>query len=212
MRPLVATEQLRHSISSGQFPPGQKLNETDLAATLGISRNTLRESFATLTSQGILTYIPNRGVFISSPTLSQMRDIYISRAHLEPAALLWGAHLDAAALDTIVSTAEAALAADDFRAVADANQLFHRQVVQASGSDISNEFMSRILALMRLAFLGISEHMPDFHAEFVAQNRHVADLVAANDRPRAADTLRSYLLETRERLASFLTEDPVYGA
>lgn len=211
MRPIVATETLRQEISSGRFRPGQKLNETDLAASLGISRNTLRESFATLTSQGILTRIPNRGVFICAPTKDHARDLYLARAQLEPAAVLWGEFLDIDSLDAVVMRAERARNSGDFHVCADHNQIFHQQVVEATGSEITADFMRRVMAVMRLAFLQIAEQVPEFHREFVSQNREIVTILREGDRSRAAEVLRADLLATRELVTGYLPGEQHYG-
>ena len=101
-----ALTALRERISAGLWEPGEKVNEQELAATLGVSRNTLREAFAALSGDGIITRVPNRGVFISSPGIADVRDIYGARAALEPAALQWGRDLDVGLLAQIVTAAE----------------------------------------------------------------------------------------------------------
>lgn len=59
--------RIRTMLVEGRFAPGEKLYELEIATELEISRNTLREVFRLLTSQGLLTHIPNRGVFVAAP-------------------------------------------------------------------------------------------------------------------------------------------------
>ena len=86
--------EIRRAISRGEFAPGQKLNEVALAERFGVSRNTLREAFAMLTSEGLCERIPNRGVFLATPSPEFVTDTFRARAAIEPAALLWGPDLD----------------------------------------------------------------------------------------------------------------------
>ena len=58
---------IRQKITIGELPPGERLSEATLSEQLEISRNTLREVFRILTQEGLLTYRPNRGVFVSVP-------------------------------------------------------------------------------------------------------------------------------------------------
>lgn len=208
MRAQSVAAVLRHAVSAGEYSPGEKLNEVAVAEKLGISRNTLRESFAALTADGIVDRIPNRGVFIASPGAEDIRNLYRARAVIEPGALLWGDALDADALDRIVADAETSESARSAAEAAEAaetalaNQLFHRTVVEAAGSDLLNEEMDRLLARMRLVFLTVERVRPGLHGDFVPVNRQIVTLLRAGDRAGAASALRASLVATGESLAS----------
>ncbi|AGP30201.1 GntR family transcriptional regulator [Corynebacterium terpenotabidum] len=229
MRAQSVAAVLRHAVSAGEYAPGTKLNEVAVAEKLGISRNTLREGFATLAADGIIDRIPNRGVFIASPTSDDILSLYRARAVIEPGALQWGDALDVDTLDRIVADAEAsvsaasvassaALAASDTSAAsaeaeapvptpaatALANQLFHRTVVEAAGSALLNEEMDRLLARMRLVFLTVERVRPGLHSDFVPVNRQIVTLLQAGDRAGAAEALQVSLVKTGTSLASTL--------
>lgn len=199
-----ALTALRERISAGLWEPGEKVNEQELAATLGVSRNTLREAFAALSGDGIITRVPNRGVFISSPGIADVRDIYGARAALEPAALQWGRDLDVGLLAQIVTATEEARGRGDRHAVADANQRFHREIVAGLGSPALDETMARLLARMRLVFVRVLAAEPDFHAPYVDENRQVVGLLQARERAEAAGLLRTMIMRTGDRLADLL--------
>lgn len=199
-----ALSALRERISAGLWEPGEKVNEQELAASLGVSRNTLREAFAALSGDGIITRIHNRGVFIAGPGVADVRDIYGARAALEPAALQWGRDLDVPLLAEIVGAAEAARGRGDRHAVADANQRFHREIVAGLGSPALDETMARLLARMRLVFVRVLAAEPDFHVPYVDENRQVVGLLEARERAEAAATLRTMIMRTGDRLADLL--------
>ncbi|MFZ2274513.1 GntR family transcriptional regulator [Corynebacterium variabile] len=208
MRAQSSAIVLRESISAGEYSPGEKLNEVAVADKLGISRNTLREGFASLAADGIVDRIPNRGVFIASPGAEDIRNLYRARAVVEPGALLWGDALDVDALDRVVTDAEVSGSTDSPESAVEtaetalANQLFHRTVVESAGSGLLNEEMDRLLARMRLVFLTVERVRPGLHGEFVPVNRQVVTLLRTGDRAGAASTLRASLAETGESLAS----------
>src|SRR5690348_17048825 len=117
--------QLRQRIADGLLAPGAKLAEEALREALGVSRNTLREAFATLHAERVVTRIPNRGVFVSHPTAEDIREIYRVRRLVEPASLLWGPSGPTEPLAAIVRDARKASIAGDVPAMATANQEFH---------------------------------------------------------------------------------------
>lgn len=206
----IAHSALLDGIASGAYAPGEKLNEVNVAQSLGISRNTLREAFATLVSEGLLERIPNRGVFIVELTREDLADMYAARMVLEPGALLWGQRKGLDKLEGIVSTAEdlrdsvGSHATDEhIRAIADANQDFHRAIVASAGSEGLNQSMDRILAQMRLGFARANRLNHEFHVEFIAQNRTVTDLIAEKRWEMAANQLAGFLQRTSDSIERY---------
>lgn len=189
---LWVSSALRERIAAGQLAPGTKLSEEVLCDVLGVSRNTLREAFTTLSSEHIITRIPNRGVFVSHPTAEDIREIYRVRRYLEPAALIWSPASNAAELERIVDRARSALESGSIPRMAAANQDFHCAVAAQTGSERLNSLMAQVLAEMRLVFHGMAAN-PDFHAPYVEDNAHIAALLRAGKRQEAADFMTSYL-------------------
>lgn len=200
-----AASVLRRRIAEGELLPGDKLSEQALAESLGLSRNTLRESFTLLNSELIITRIPNRGVFVASPDADDVREIYAVRRTVEPACLAWGEGLDLDRLEEIIAEARAGLAAGDVPRMASANQAFHEQLVASSDSDLLQELMGRVLARMRLVFHAMSD-APDFHSHYVERNAQLLDLLRAGKRMEAAQTLRDYLDTAEAELLRHIEE------
>lgn len=183
---------LRSKIAEGKLRPGSKLSEIVLSSKLGVSRNTLREAFTVLSSELIITRIPNRGVFVASPGRAEIQEIYRVRRMLEPAAALWGQELDIKELATAVGEAREALARGSVDDMAAANQRFHEVLIQGTGSTSLVAMMTRVLAQMRLVFHAMND-APDFHSHYVELNAELLELLTAGNRVKAAELLRSYL-------------------
>ena len=185
---------LRGRIAAGELTPGSKLSEEALSRALGVSRNTLRQAFTTLAEESIVRRIPNRGVFVASPGVDEVREIYRVRRTIEPAAVLWSSP-SPEVLDTMEAVVRRALAAREACSVsemADANQAFHRQVVGLTGSETLRRLMDRVLAEMRLVFHAMSS-APDFHSHYVDRNVLLVQRLRAGENAQAAAELREYL-------------------
>lgn len=203
---LWAAEVLRGQIAAGALLPGTKLSEQQLAATLNISRNTLREAFTVLSSEGVVSRYPNRGVFVASPGADAVRRIYQVRRMLEPAAVLWGPELDLERLDSVIAAAREAKSVGSVPQMAAANQAFHEAVIAMSGSSQLQEMMSRVLAEMRLVFYAMRSE-PDFHSHYVEQNARLVELLRGGKRKKAADMLLGYLDAAEAELLEHLAAD-----
>ena len=86
-RPGNATEQalelLRQAIREGSFAPGQRLIESDLTQSYGITRGPLREALRRLASEGVVVIVPNRGAMVKSFTQQEMLDLFRIREVVE---------------------------------------------------------------------------------------------------------------------------------
>lgn len=194
----VATA-LRAAISEGEYMPGQQLNEVRASERFDCSRNTLRESFAMLAAERIVERIPHRGVFIATPDEDFVRDLYLARAAIEPAAAHYGTFPDPGEL---VSLTESAVLSDAPRPLL--NQRFHQQLVAGLGSPTLNRTMSHLLARMRLTFLLTLERYPQIHDNHVQPNIELAHLIAQGERDAAADACRADLMRAMDSILDVL--------
>lgn len=79
-----AYKKLKEMIISGELKPGQKLNQVQLAAQLGISRTPLLQAMNRLTSEQLTETIPRRGTRVRIYTDNDLLSIFEIRGRLEP--------------------------------------------------------------------------------------------------------------------------------
>jgi len=77
------TDVLRQAILDFDLQPGQRLVERELIDRLQVSRTTLRESLRELTSEGLVTVIPQRGAVVATITPAEATDLYDARMAIE---------------------------------------------------------------------------------------------------------------------------------
>ncbi|GAA3066918.1 MULTISPECIES: GntR family transcriptional regulator [Actinomycetes] len=192
---------LRRLIASGGILPGTKVPEVRTTELLGVSRHTLRTAFQTLAAEGLVERRPNRGVFVHSPTVEDIRETYRVRRVVEIGAVRQGVFDPHAveALESIIAAARTAVAADDLPAVAQANQQFHRLIIAQVGSDQLSTFMEQILARMRLVFHTMRDE-PTFHTFYVERNARLTELLRHGDRAAAEAYLADYFDAAEQQL------------
>jgi DNA-binding GntR family transcriptional regulator len=76
-------EKLREAILIGVFRPGDRLVEANLCASLGVSRQSLREGLRILQAEHLVEIVPNRGPQIPVLSWEAAEEIYDVRALLE---------------------------------------------------------------------------------------------------------------------------------
>jgi len=78
---------LRQAILSGRYPPGSRLNESQLAREFNISRIPIREALMQLQESGLVTNHARRGMFVTRLTDEDVQRINSIRVVLEAEAL-----------------------------------------------------------------------------------------------------------------------------
>lgn len=197
--------QIRNRLIEGEFRAGEKLSEQQVAQTFSISRNTLREVFRLLTSQGLLVHVPNRGVFVASPDEAAIIDLFRVRSVIQRGAIeaATKTHPALSRMRELVEEAKLAAAADDWSRVGTLNMAFHRTMVEFCDSQRLNEWFELILAELRLVFghLGDSNHL---HEPFIPMNESLLATLERGDQGAALDQLETYLVKSERGIHAAL--------
>lgn len=80
-------EHLRDSIITGEFLPGSRLNEADLASQLGVSRAPIREAFRVLENDNLIVRKPRHGTYVADLTIGALEKVYQARKMIETFAI-----------------------------------------------------------------------------------------------------------------------------
>ncbi|HEX3805752.1 MAG TPA: FadR/GntR family transcriptional regulator [Gaiellaceae bacterium] len=195
-----AIETIRELIATGQWGPGTRLpREVDLAAQLGLSRNSLREAVRALSLARVLEVRQGDGTYVSSlepgelfaPTLSATNlfrgrtvlELFEVRRLLEPeAAALAAMRADADVVRDLRTELERMIAAGD-RAdeLVDADTAFHDVIARAPGNSVLRALLSSLSTSTVRARLW--HGLVDRVALDVAREEHtrIYDAIAARD-------------------------------
>ncbi len=79
---------LREAILHGQFQPGDRIRQEDIAEKFGASRLPVREALRMLEAEGLTEHEPNKGARVPRLTQHEVEVIYRMRGRLEPLALV----------------------------------------------------------------------------------------------------------------------------
>ena len=134
-----AYREVKRRIMGNLFPPGLQILEQDLAERLGMSRTPVREALIRLEQEGLVEITPRRGMRVVPIAADDMREIYDVLTCLESRAAerLAQRRPARAELRPLIEATEAmdrALAAGDLEAWAEADESFHRLLLEASGN------------------------------------------------------------------------------
>lgn len=75
---------LRDAILAGEYAPGERIRQDELAERHGASRLPVREALRMLQSEGLVTLVANTGAWVSSISIDECQEMYRMRERLEP--------------------------------------------------------------------------------------------------------------------------------
>ncbi|MEO1065801.1 MAG: GntR family transcriptional regulator [Pseudomonadota bacterium] len=126
-------------IMNNELKPSASYLESELAARLGVSRTPVREAMLQLEREGFVEVRPRHGMRVLPVSAEDMSEIYDILSELEPLAAELAAKrgpsdAELSALQVCIDTMEEALQHDDLQAWAEADDEFHRLLVDYSDS------------------------------------------------------------------------------
>jgi DNA-binding GntR family transcriptional regulator len=125
----MAYEAIRKSILSGDWKIGELYNEKAIAADLGISRTPAREALLELAAQGLIIFLPRRGLMVNRFTRRDVDEIFELRKAIELAAVekisLASPPLDLFAIEESLLKQRKAAKEEDYFAFMEADRMFH---------------------------------------------------------------------------------------
>lgn len=143
----AAIHSLRDWLMTGRLAPGSRISQRDTADLLGCSIVPVREALKTLTAEGQVEYIPQRGFFVARLDLDELRETYRIREILESEAIRQavpniGAE-QLAALTSLENSIRQASARADLTTMIQANRRLHFMLYESSS-------MPRLVNLVRI--------------------------------------------------------------
>jgi DNA-binding GntR family transcriptional regulator len=192
------------AIERGDFKPGDRLVESELAEMLSVSRTPVREALQRLETQGMLSR-DGRSLVVASLDHNQLAELYAVRSELEGlAARLAARHATDEEIRVLRSMVDEdrTLLGGDPRALSKANKRFHKLIHLSS----HNRFLVQQLDLVHRAMALMAT--TSFAAEgrdLVALQEHdqIVRAIEARDGDGAYQALRAHIsmaFETRLRV------------
>jgi DNA-binding GntR family transcriptional regulator len=194
---------LSQTLLAGRLAPGTQLVETRLAAVFGVTRERVRKVLHRLGHERLLEIVPNRGCFVSSPTLAQAREIYDARRIVEGGIVGWlvgrvsAAQIDA--LKTHAAREHAALHAGDRAESIRLSGEFHQLL---AGFTDSPFVVRQLQELVSRTSMLVAFFEPAASSECACEEHdEVLQALAQGDAARAVKAMHVHLslIETRLR-------------
>ena len=209
-RPIPLRDQvydvLRHKILNGEFPPGFKLVEEQLATQLNVSRTPVREAIQRLQVEGLVTDSSQGHARVEEITKGRIEQALDIRALLETYACRHAAHtitreqLDH--LHELHAEEIRRLHAGDLEIMSQLNSAIHQEIVAAAGNQVLEHLVKHLSAHVpsyRLFALGDSDNLQFFvhsHGRIINSLEQGDAEAAVEEMSRHVEMARKVMSET----------------
>lgn len=207
----IATE-MRQAISSGQYRRFERLPASrDLADSLGVARNTLRDALYQLEREGLLETRAGSGTYVTAQDQNTVPsavedasplELIDARFALEPhicrLCVLHGRRDDFEMLDDLCQRMEAATG--DPQSFAEADTAFHRVLVNATRNNLLIWLIQQINTVRALDEWTRMRHLTldkGIISQYNMQHREILNAIRSREPERAAAKMKEHLETAR---------------
>ena len=205
----LATRRLRDAIVNGDLTLGEPLSESQLAASLGVSKTPVREALAQLRIEGLVTTVPQKGTFVFTLSAREVIELSELRLTLESAALRFACERNRTAfvedLRPVVDGMAKAMADADTRAYLALDTEYHEQFFRHCG----NRYMAESYSLLAGKIAALRTHLaarPKHTEKSFAEHREMVEAIDRGEIDACLNLLDRHIGRTRKSYADHVED------
>lgn len=198
-----AYEEIHRRINTLQFRPGDFLNESYIAESVGLGRTPVREALSQLAHERLIEIAPRKGIIIRPVSLNDVLEIIDARLinEVECAGLAAERATDAevSRMGAILERTKSAIAPCDYETSMDLDREYHAAMAEAAKNRVLAEILRNLhKRLLRFWFMSLAEHQ---HLQRV-QDEHMAlfEAIARHDADGARAAMRTHIEAFRKNI------------
>lgn len=208
----LAYDAILKSILSNRMRPDEVYNEMTLAKDLGISRTPVREALLELSVQGLVTFLPRKGVVVQRFTENDVEEIFEIRRAIDAAAVEKLATLDPPPdirpLEKVIKRQNEALEKRDYWRYLRADRDFHVTLSKLTGNGRLVAIAENIRNMVHLMGIHALE-IPGRLDEVLEEHHEIIDAIVKRDPRRARAAIMDHLIRSeRAVLDTFHYNEP----
>ncbi|HEY1519951.1 MAG TPA: GntR family transcriptional regulator [Solirubrobacteraceae bacterium] len=199
-----ADDRLREAIVAGRLEPNERLVESDLARSLGVSRTLVRTALARLEQEGLVEHERNRGARVRLVSKREAVEIIEARAVLEGLAVRAAAQRatakDVDELRTIAGEMYGLWETNDLLAMSEHNARLHGRLIEIGDHDTASRLIASLnTQIVRFQYRTVL--LPGRGERSLSEHAAIIDAIAAGDPGAAEAAMRVHLSRVAEALS-----------
>jgi DNA-binding GntR family transcriptional regulator len=214
---LKVASGIRDAIIRGDYAPGARLRQEEIAERFGASRVPVREALKVLEAEGLVTLVANAGAWVSRLTLAECEEVYQTRERVEPLLLRLSApHLTARDLTRMDELAQAMSHTDDVAEFLALDREFHMLGYSGGDTLLLGDLVNRLWNTTQ-PYRRAYTLLIDSHSQRIVHDEHhlLVTTLREHDLESAERTVENHIRRTRRLLAAhpeIFTDNPATTA
>lgn len=192
---------LRKGILSHQYSPGERLIETEISKELGVSRTPIREAFRKLELEGLVKYIPKKGIVVNPISSKDMEEIFEIRMALEGLMARLAADRmteeEMEEIDDLFHRMDRAFQEGDHKRLDELHSKFHLLFAKSSKNKRLCQMIESIRDYIKMsraqAFLN-----PNRVISLIQEHRDIVDAISRKDGEEAEKLARRHVQQSKK--------------
>lgn len=195
--------QMREAIKFGKLKSGDRLIETDIANSMQIGRNAVREAIRYLEKEGLVTTAPFKGAHVTIPKIDEIDQMFEVMSGLEGMCARLAAqkmiNRDLKKVERLHAELEKHYAKKDIKAYLETNWAFHEFIQELSKNKVLNEVVS---GLRQTIFLYRQRQLyqPNRFEASMQEHRELLAAFRKKDPELAEKVMKNHLLRQGQAL------------
>jgi len=197
---------IREKIIYGDLPPGELLNEGDLAQQLKVSKTPVREALNGLKHDGLIEVIPYKGYFVRNLSIKEIRELFEIRIIIESKgvelATLRGTDEQIKNLKGIASNRIECELEISKKSFLQMNENFHTYIGSMTGNDkITNLIKNAIHQLQPALFFDVRQSSV---TRMMEEHLALVKAIENRDEKKAGNIMQEQLMNSQMRIINLI--------
>jgi len=201
-------DEIENGILKGEFEPGERLDEVQLATHFGVSRTPIREALMQLSAIGLVEIRPRRGAIVVDPGPERVFEMFEVMAELEGMAGALAArrytNQDREALLAAHGRCETAAISEDPDGYYYENEAFHLAIYTASHSSFLEEQCVALHRRLR-PYRRLQLHVRNRMRTSLKEHGEIVEAILGGDAEAARALLRNHIAVQGDRFSDLVS-------
>ena len=206
---MQIADSLREMIMTGELKEGDRINENELCVSMGISKTPLREALRFLSGEGLISLVPNRGSFVTKPTIEEIKEMFEVMSVLEGvcarAATVKMSPAEFAAIQQLHEKLEREFERRDQKKYIHINNHYHAYIQELAGNRTLNQIVNGLrkkILMYRFQSLNLSGRFDDS----IKEHRELLNAFRDRNARKAEKIMKLHLIRQSAALEKLTAE------
>lgn len=212
---LQTYQYLKQAIISCKLEPGRAISEKEIALSMNVSRQPVREAFIQLAKCSLVRVFPQRGTYVTQISIKRAMDGQLIRSSIEGALI---EQLTAAIsaeqledLSRLLTQQQHAIDAQNYQLFLHLDDAFHQQLAMIANCSLAWETIETVKAVMdRVRYLDLTRELT--MEQVLVEHQTIIDALADKNAQLARTLLQQHLTDFPQVIESIRKRYPDWFA